>query len=101
MGEGIQAPPAGLHTCAMTLMFRPLAVLRHRRFRMDLDAFVDGELTATKHHAVAAHIDDCPGCSTVTRQLMRMKRSLRQRRTEIPAGELTTMRAFAEQLTTS
>lgn len=76
-------------------------MLRHRRFRNDLDAFVDGELNTDKHQAVSDHVDECPGCSLVTRQLVRLKTSLRRRRSPVTDEELAKMNAFAEQLISS
>lgn len=86
----------------MTLMIRPLALLRHRRLRTELDAFVDDELDVDKRAAVADHIDECPGCSQITRQLMRIKKSLRLRyATPVAPAEHAKMKAFADELISS
>jgi len=84
----------------MTLMIRPLAMLRHRRLRNHLDAFVDDELTAPEQAAVASHLDECPGCSQITRQLKRIKQSLRRSSLySVDPESLVRMQTFADSLT--
>jgi anti-sigma factor RsiW len=40
-----------------------MTLLGHHRHRLSLDAYVDGELDLRGAAAVAAHVDECWGCS--------------------------------------
>ncbi len=57
----------------------------HRRWRVAVDAYVDGELTDRAQREVATHLAECWDCSRDAEILRLIKHCLRQRRT--PAGD--------------
>jgi anti-sigma factor RsiW len=71
----------------------------HRRVRRAVDAYVDGELTRGQAAAVAAHLDECWGCSGDADTLRLVKRSLQRRATRRPSDlALARLRRWAEGL---
>jgi len=52
--------------------------VRHHSAKRRLDAFVDGELAASRREKVQYHLDECPDCSAHVRMLLAVRRSLRR-----------------------
>ncbi|MER7895056.1 zf-HC2 domain-containing protein [Streptomyces sp. NPDC096046] len=76
--------------------------VRHVRWRGDVEAYADGQLTGAHRMRVAAHIDRCWACSGTLQLLRLIKASLRghPRRTP-PSLASARVRRFAQHLTTA
>ncbi|MGH9110918.1 MAG: zf-HC2 domain-containing protein [Acidimicrobiales bacterium] len=71
----------------------------HRRVRRAVDAYVDGELARGQAAAVAAHLDNCWGCSGDADTLRLMKRSLQRLAARRPSDlARARLRRWAERL---
>jgi anti-sigma factor RsiW len=71
----------------------------HRRVRLAVDAYIDGELTRGQAAAVEAHLDECWGCSGDVDTLRLVKRSLQRRAPRRPSDlAQARLRRWAEGL---
>ncbi|MGI8631574.1 MAG: anti-sigma factor family protein [Solirubrobacterales bacterium] len=80
------------------IWFSNVPLLRRLQFRLEhrfalarLSQFVDGDLADHQQERIDAHVDDCPECTAIVRQLRRMLRALgalgQSRGAATPAGE--------------
>jgi anti-sigma factor RsiW len=65
--------------------------VRHRRYQRSLGAYLDGELDPRSAERVAAHLDECWGCSGDAQLLRSMKASLQNFARRLPP-DLTSAR---------
>ena len=61
-----------------------MPILHHRRITSELDAFVDGELTAARAGVVAAHLGECADCRRAVDVTYRVQESLGRRADGLP-----------------
>lgn len=65
-----------------------------------LQAYLDGELPASKMHLVAEHLEHCERCGIEADVYREVKRSLEQLATPPDRGAIARLRSFADELTT-
>jgi len=74
---------------------------QHRRWRLDAEAFADGELASARRGSVQRHLNMCWACSEDLEVLRMMKASLRRQSQRLPPIELARFRRIAERVTGS
>jgi anti-sigma factor RsiW len=73
----------------------------HRRMRRAVGAYLDGELSPPEAAVVAAHLDECWGCSGDAEMLRLIKRSLQRLAARRPTDlVLVRLRRWADGLIT-
>ncbi len=70
----------------------------HRRWRLDAEAFADGELAADRRGPVQRHLNLCWACSEDFEVLRMMKASLRRQLQRLSPMELVRLRRAAERV---
>ena len=72
---------------------------QHRRWRLDAEAFADGELAPDRRGPVQRHLTMCWPCSEDLEMLRMMKASLWRQSQRLPSMELARLRRIAERVT--
>lgn len=63
-----------------------------------LQHYLDGELDDPRSERLAAHLEDCVRCGLEADTYMRIKHSLADRQTEVPADSLARLRDFGARI---
>lgn len=74
---------------------------QHRRWRLDAEAFADGELPFRRQGPVQRHLNMCWACSEDLEVLRMMKASLRRQSSRLSSMELDRLRRIAERVTST
>jgi len=72
---------------------------QHRRWRLDAEAFADGELPYRRQGPLQRHLNMCWACSEDVEVLRMMKTSLRRQSRRLSLMELARLRRIAERVT--
>lgn len=74
---------------------------QYRRWRLDAEAFADGELPFRRQGPVQRHLNMCWACSEDLEVLRMMKASLRRQSSRLSSMELVRLRRIAERVTSA